>query len=139
VIPQTQREQLVALLHEYSEEYSPWAVMLVFADTMRDVFRRMEHDEAMERTAKQRPKRARKQADKAGPMAPVRDAQLEVDRLNREMPEGTPVVYYPGPREHGGRDCTIRGAFFLTGVNGEIGGWVTGQAGYVRASHIEKR
>lgn len=52
MIPQTQREQLVALLHEFSEEYSPWAVLLVFADTMRDVFRRMEHDEAMEGTAR---------------------------------------------------------------------------------------
>lgn len=138
MIPQTQREQFVALLHELSDTYSPWAVMLVFADTMRDVFRRMEHDEAMEQRAK-RPRKAKKLADKAGPMAPVRDAQLEVDRLNREMPEGTPVVFYPGPREHGGRDCTIRGSFFLTGLNGEIAGWVTGQAGYVRASHIEKR
>lgn len=70
VIPQTQREQFVALLHELSEEYTPWAVMLVFADTMRDVFRRMEHDEAMERTAK-RPGKAKKLADKAGPREPL--------------------------------------------------------------------
>jgi hypothetical protein len=133
-IPDTQREQFECMVMEYANEYGPWAVLYLFTETMRNSFRELAKEEAA-----RRPKRPKKLADKAGPMAPVRDAQLEVDRLNREMPEGTPVVFYPGPREHGGRDCTIRGSFFLTGLNGEIAGWVTGQAGYVRASHIEKR
>lgn len=62
--------------------------------------------------------------------------QEDVDRANAAMPVGTLVRYYSGPRWMGCRACEIRAPFGLS-LDGRLVGWVTGQAGYVCADHIE--
>jgi hypothetical protein len=131
-IPTTQREQFESLILDYANEYGPWSVLHLFTETMREPFRQLASDEAAAR-----PKRTRKAADKAGPMRAVRDAHIEVMQLNSAMPVGTDVTYYPGPREHGGRACQIRGPFDIA-EDGTIVVWVTGQPGYVAANHVER-
>ena len=63
------------------------------------------------------------------------EPDIEVDRLNAEMPVGTRVRYYPGPRWFDSRLCEIRDTFHRL-TNGQIVGWVTGTPGYVDADHI---
>jgi hypothetical protein len=67
----------------------------------------------------------------------IQGTQKDVDLANADMPIGTRVRYYPGPRSMGYRECEIRYEFHLN-INGLLVGWVTGQAGYVSAGHIEK-
>lgn len=67
----------------------------------------------------------------------MKESDAEVDRLNAEMPVGTRVRYWPGPRWHEWRVCEIRDSFHRL-ANGQIVGWVTGTPGYVDAGHIER-
>ena len=69
---------------------------------------------------------------------PTVEQAAEVDKLNREMPVGTRVIYYPGPRSMGGRECSFRRQFGLANYTGYVVGWVTGTAGYVLESHIDR-
>jgi hypothetical protein len=62
---------------------------------------------------------------------------MDPDHLNKIMPIGTKVRFYPGPREMGSRECEIRGEFFVSD-SGCVVCFVTGQSGYVSASRVER-
>lgn len=74
---------------------------------------------------------------KKGDGFPTAEQVAEVDRLNARYPVGTKVIFYPGPRSMGGRECSIRRQFGLADYTWYVIGWVTGTAGYVLASHID--
>lgn len=67
----------------------------------------------------------------------IPDEPINPDHLNRIMPVGTRVRYYPGPRDMGFRECEVRGEFFVA-LSGVVVCFVTGVSGYVAADHVER-
>ena len=84
---------------------------------------------------------AQERADDPMPPPPpgshTRGTKEEADELTALMPVGTRVRYYPGPRSMGYREREIR-APFMVDINGLLVGWLTDEAGYISADHIER-
>lgn len=70
----------------------------------------------------------------------TREKKLEThaEKLNKEMPPGTEVRFWPGAKEGPGQTGTIKSYGFTVLSGQTVVGWIHGARGCIAASHIER-